>query len=837
MQKSFSTCLLALLLVVPLARGEGWNVELLGTLYDYWAGVSDVVIIGSNACVTTGATGLRMVDLSDPAHPILLGTCPLTGTTYGLEVVGNYAFVAAYNGGLRIVDISAPGNPIEIGSLAVPGYAYDVAVTGNYAYLVGISGAGFRVVDISNPVYPQLVNSLTFSGDAICLNNNYAYVAGSGGMAIFNIANPLHPAQVGFYNSPGYPEDVAIYGSYAYLPEYSPSALRVVDVSNPALPVEAGSITLGGQPTSVSLTGSCALVATWVQGLYVLDLSNPVNPVIIAQCGYPGTCRVRTNGTHAYTGVANFGMQFIDFTNPATPVIEGELQSLGVVNDVAVSGSLAYVASGNQGFRIVDVSNPLAPLEIGRDSLVNPAKVVVSGNYAYFIGPTADLKVENIADPTHPSLLAFCTMPDVPMDLAVQGNYVYLAVDLAGMAIVDVTNPTNPLHVGSYANPATQYVAVSGNYAYLTAFCYRNNMHKVDVSNPSNPFQVGYLHDSNLWGLSVAGDYVYVGGGSLGLRIFSSGLGPVGVWNTPGSAMDVSVSGNFAYVVDGSGGLRVIDVSNPVEPQERGYFDTQGSVKAAIPAGNLAYVADTYSLRIYDCSDALNPIAINLEPLNPPIVIPANGGSFQFNAIAQRTQAPQVAFYAWARNRYPDGTYTDNLLGPILINPPVGVAVTRQRTQVIPADWPAGVHYYIGYAHATVAYPAADADSFSWIKSTTEDGGPEVTSWENFGESFASYEVVATGRDACPTSFGLGQNHPNPFNPTTAISFELRAASHVKLSVYDIGGRQVAVLVDGWRQAGINKATFDGSGLASGVYLYRLESGLLTAVRKMVLLK
>ncbi|MBU0518914.1 T9SS type A sorting domain-containing protein [bacterium] len=84
--------------------------------------------------------------------------------------------------------------------------------------------------------------------------------------------------------------------------------------------------------------------------------------------------------------------------------------------------------------------------------------------------------------------------------------------------------------------------------------------------------------------------------------------------------------------------------------------------------------------------------------------------------------------------------------------------------------------------------------------------------------------------------------YPNPFNPTTTMRFNLPTAERVYLSVYDISGRLVARLADGFRQAGTHEVTFDGSQLASGIYVYRLEmsgSGTTptTVTGKMVLMK
>jgi len=97
---------------------------------------------------------------------------------------------------------------------------------------------------------------------------------------------------------------------------------------------------------------------------------------------------------------------------------------------------------------------------------------------------------------------------------------------------------------------------------------------------------------------------------------------------------------------------------------------------------------------------------------------------------------------------------------------------------------------------------------------------------------------------ASPAVFRLHPPHPNPFNPQSALSYQLAAYSHVRLKIYDTAGREVKTLVDGWREAGIHKVTFDGARLASGVYLVRLEvtkaalgPGDFTATQKLILLK
>ncbi len=86
-----------------------------------------------------------------------------------------------------------------------------------------------------------------------------------------------------------------------------------------------------------------------------------------------------------------------------------------------------------------------------------------------------------------------------------------------------------------------------------------------------------------------------------------------------------------------------------------------------------------------------------------------------------------------------------------------------------------------------------------------------------------------------PATVTLAQNYPNPFNPATTIRFELPASQHTSLKVFDLLGEEVATLVDGIRGAGYHEVSFDGTGLASGVYVYRLQAGSVSQSRKLIL--
>jgi hypothetical protein len=119
---------------------------------------------------------------------------------------------------------------------------------------------------------------------------------------------------------------------------------------------------------------------------------------------------------------------------------------------------------------------------------------------------------------------------------------------------------------------------------------------------------------------------------------------------------------------------------------------------------------------------------------------------------------------------------------------------------------------------------------------TSANPGGEIRGQVEFGA-----DVLASVREVpgdVPAAFALDQNYPNPFNPSTVIRFLLAEQTRARLSVFNLLGQEVAVLVDEVRGAGTHEATFSGDRIASGVYLYRLSTGAGdTQTRRMVLVR
>jgi len=147
-------------------------------------------------------------------------------------------------------------------------------------------------------------------------------------------------------------------------------------------------------------------------------------------------------------------------------------------------------------------------------------------------------------------------------------------------------------------------------------------------------------------------------------------------------------------------------------------------------------------------------------------------------------------------------------------------------------------------AHTTTlaALPTTIVPTVLTAGDTLRDGGPPmyVALARLSGTTTNTLEGSGTAvarEEGVPASFELAQSYPNPFNPSTTIAFSIPQAAPVSLKVFDALGKEVAVLVDGYTEAGNYSVPFDASNRSSGIYFYRLQSGHFTKTMKTMLMK
>ena len=223
-------------------------------------------------------------------------------------------------------------------------------------------------------------------------------------------------------------------------------------------------------------------------------------------------------------------------------------------------------------------------------------------------------------------------------------------------------------------------------------------------------------------------------------------------------------------------------------------------------------------------------LELTLTPENPPIVIPAGGGSFSFNVEIVNTAAAARNFDVWFQAVLPSMDTVTTFLRENLVLAE-NSSIIRNISQNVPAGAPAGNYTFraVCGAYPNLIY---SEDSFPFEKSAAEGGGEVVDNWNLSGwDSPMALETVLPG------DYQLRQNYPNPFNPVTSIDFALPHSGRVTLTVFNIAGQEVARLADDHFNAGWHSLEWNSHNLPSGIYFCRLQAPGFTAVRKMMLMK
>ena len=241
--------------------------------------------------------------------------------------------------------------------------------------------------------------------------------------------------------------------------------------------------------------------------------------------------------------------------------------------------------------------------------------------------------------------------------------------------------------------------------------------------------------------------------------------------------------------------------------------------------------------------DYLVEADLTFEPVNPPIIIPAEGGSFDFTVVIENLEEDTILYDYWTDIALPDG----RIYGPVFkrerIRMPEFVTYSREMTQAVPAGAPVGIYSYNAYIGSYLPLVVSAEASFTFEKTAASDGGAEVDEWRVSGDEFEERFTVEL---PIVEVIGLVTAFPNPFNVQTTISFNLPASGRAELKVFNITGREVESLVTGHWSLGRHEVVWNAEGVASGVYFVQLtvnrEPGTgngnkLTAVRKVVLIK
>lgn len=291
--------------------------------------------------------GFIILDFTDPADltPVGIFNSLICGWPRGFDIVGDLAYIAGEDSNFVVVDISNPADPIVLGKCTSPSFALDVKVSGNYAYVADNSG-GLMVIDVSDPYEPYAVSTYNTPSYARDVNvvDNLAYIADKeSGIIIFDISDPLNPIMLGEADTPGPSIKFAVQGDYAYVADGN---FQVINIANPSNPYHIFEYITPKSSEAIAVEGDYAYVTVDKIGLYIFDISNPENPVFV-DSAYVGLSLSGVYYSSGYVYLCGdwFGsLHIIDVSDPTCPIVvyEKRLQIMGL--DIMARDNMVYVA-------------------------------------------------------------------------------------------------------------------------------------------------------------------------------------------------------------------------------------------------------------------------------------------------------------------------------------------------------------------------------------------------------------------------------------------------------------------------------------------------------------
>ena len=326
----------SLVLLAGLAQADSLYMRQVGYYHaNFFA--SDVAVKDSYAYVAADES-LHILRVADPTHISQVGSVFLVGAR-GVAVAGDFAYVAdCYDSLLFVVSVADPAHPVVVGSCPTPSGAYKVAIRGHYAYVV--TASGFGIFSVADPTRPFQVGWLPGGHEYnLDVRGDYAYVADiDSGLRIISLVDPSYPAEVGsFYCSP---QGVAVSAGLAYI-GCNDSSFHVISVSDPENPVEVGrldSVVWAWGTQSVGVTRGFAFVTNWTSGyqavgLWVVSVVDPTRPVMTAHYLLGSCWSTALDGSYFYvsTDFALYVLQFyqlgdIDIDNDSLDVTADTLR-------------------------------------------------------------------------------------------------------------------------------------------------------------------------------------------------------------------------------------------------------------------------------------------------------------------------------------------------------------------------------------------------------------------------------------------------------------------------------------------------------------------------------
>ena len=580
-----------------------------------WDAAQMVQVQNGYAYVATHGTGLRVMDVHDPAHPVEVGHWAmnygrrLVDQMHAVAVQDTIAVTANSTLGAMVLSIADPAHPRLLAAADTTWMPWNVAIQGHYAYIANLL-SGLEVVDIARPDQPQLLTTLPVVEPTVLLvQDTLAFTAFSDGgiqrVSVISNTDPSNLYELGTYDALDAVEWLVLRGHYLYVG--TDGSVEIVDLSDLSHPVLAG-IYLR-QATDMKLLGSYAVMTIADTGLAVVDLTDPVHPAAVSLTReVTGGRSLWLQDTLAFVTGTFAGLHVLTVADVSAPRTISLYDPPGQFQFGAVNGHMGYFLCADQTVRIYDLSTMPRLTEAGvlRLGGTETLRLAMQDSLLYCAGNPNSVTIYDVSHPASPTEVSNVYFLDGTLSACPNGRYVY-AAGWDHLWTVDFADMRHPVVVDSQpAGKGSRQIVLDGSY--LIAGGTRGGCTVFDLSDPAHPDSVGGIPQSAYY-VTQRDTLVFLGG-SEGQMIPCSIFGASNPRNchllnsisTDDGNGQVAADNHFFYIADLDHGLTAYRYTDPRSPVAAGYYTARTQPLGLAVDGAYAMVGEIDAIAVYDCS-------------------------------------------------------------------------------------------------------------------------------------------------------------------------------------------------------------------------------------------
>lgn len=374
---------------------------------------------------------------------------------------------------------------------------------------------------------------------------------------------------------------------------------------------------IGGTTKALALEGDTLYVGSGLH-VMIMDVSDPEDIRLIGTSPLlPDVAEgiISDGKGFLYVSCGSGGLTILGISDPAAPVIAGSLDTPGYTENAALYGDFAVLADGPQGVKIVDVRNPLAPATVAEAyPMAYAYDVSIKDGVAYVAGGGSGLFIVDISNPSQPVEVGMLAVKGFQYDVEIGGNRLYAAGAWGGVSVWNLDSPLAPMITGALGTEGWA-MALKTLDSSLLVMEGASGLAKYSLADGTLSESARFQTDGMILAGAADETRAFALDSEKGLLSFDISQGKPSLlsrWMPILDGRRVTVNGNVAYVAGGLSGMHVIDLSDPDQPMETCWYDTEGGyANKVIVEGTTAYLsthlATHFPMVTFDLNDPLQP--------------------------------------------------------------------------------------------------------------------------------------------------------------------------------------------------------------------------------------